>query len=109
MSAAVCFAAMIPAMRAACSGSPFFTAPARMSRRASRDIEIDPRAIAWRCVTGLSATSTIFTRPRRSTWERRAPRDPRALPGIGLALREKERQALEGDRQIDALELHVGR
>ena len=36
-------------------------------RSASRDIRIDPRAIASRSVTGLSPTSTIFTRPRRST------------------------------------------
>ena len=30
ISAAVCLAAMIPASRAACSGSPFFTAPRRI-------------------------------------------------------------------------------
>ena len=34
---AVLLAAMMPASRAACSGSPFFTAPARISRRAAAD------------------------------------------------------------------------
>jgi hypothetical protein len=67
MSAEVCLAARMPANRAVCSGSPFFTAPRRISRSASRDIVIVPRAIASRVVTGLSPTSTIFTRPRRST------------------------------------------
>ena len=39
----------------------------RIWRSASRDIVIDPRAIASRLVTGLSPTSTILTRPRAST------------------------------------------
>ena len=64
---------MMPASRAACSGSPFLTAPLRISRSASRDIVIDPRAIASRSVTGLSPTSTIFTRPRASTCDSVVP------------------------------------
>src|SRR5262249_28276803 len=59
------------AVRAACSGSPFLTAPLRICASASRDIRIDPRAMASRLVTGLSPTSTILTRPRASTCERR--------------------------------------
>src|SRR5919201_1135166 len=102
MRAAVCLAAMMPATRAAWSGSPLRTAPARMSRRASRDMAIDPRATASRLVTGLSPTSTIFTRPWLSTCER-----PRRLFAIVLALRQEERQAFERHGEIDALELDV--
>src|SRR5262249_16287846 len=91
MRAAVCFAAMIPARRAACSGSPFLIAPCLISRTASRDIVIEPRAIASLIVTGFSPTSTIVTRPCASTWDRvgrvgrvgpvgSAPPDPPDLP-----------------------------
>src|SRR5512144_2713902 len=148
---------MMPASLAACSGSPFFTAPAMTRRRASADIEIDPLATASRAVTGFSPTSTIFTRPRASMCvRRRALRSfgesfalafgvwplalafglrplTFALRGVGgrfalafclrplafgidtllksllfvrVPLREIERQALERDRQIDALQLH---
>src|SRR5689334_1521590 len=92
----------MPARRAACSGSPFLTAPDRMARRAATDIAIDPRAIASRSVTALSPTSTILIRPRRSTCERAGGLD---LIGGG----EKERQALERHGQIDAFQLHVAR
>src|SRR5581483_2433422 len=105
---------MMPAMRAACSGSPFFTAPRRIWRRASADIRIDPRATASRVVTGLPPTSTIFTRPRASTCvsvllppaPAAPPRPPRLL---AIAVGQEEGQALERDGQVDALELHVGR
>src|SRR5438093_8552532 len=153
MSVDACLAAMMPATRAACSGSPFFTAPARTRRSASRDIAIDPRATASRSVTGLPPTSTILIRPRGSMCERRAaiillslagphPRSPcprtlraaalacwagrrrrppgrpgppgrRAPPGlpglfgIALTLGQKEREALERHREIDALQFHV--
>ena len=43
----------------------FLDRAGRISRSASRDIVIDPRAMASRSVTGLSPTSTILTRPRR--------------------------------------------
>src|SRR5438067_2819475 len=106
MSAEVCLAARMPASRAACSGSPFFTAPRRISRSASRDISIEPRAIALREVTGFSPTSTIFTRPRASTCE-----SDRVdfLLGIGFTLSEEERQAFERHGEVDALQLHVRR
>ena len=45
------------------------------ARSASRDMRIDPRAIASRAVTGLSPTSTILTRPRASTCESAARLD----------------------------------
>src|SRR5262245_17804559 len=92
-----------------------------MRRRASRDISIDPAAIASRTVIALSPTSTIFTRPSRSTCEsatrpaRPAPPAPPALLAlpallrIVLSLREKERKAFERHRQIDALQLDLGR
>src|SRR5437868_2727717 len=130
------FAARMPASRAACSGSPFFTVPARICRSASRDIEMDPRATASRVVTALSPTSTIVTRPRASTCDSRRSSVLRAfafppftLPSLNscllpssvpaflpcsflhvrLLLRQKEGQALERDGEINALELHVGR
>src|SRR3954454_6549400 len=106
MSDEVCFAARMPASRAVCSGSPFLTAPARINRSASRDIVIVPRATASRLVTGLSPTSTIFTRPRASTCDRRARP---ALRVVAIGLREKEREAFERDGQVHALQLHVGR
>src|SRR5712671_4713977 len=124
---------MMPARRAVCRGSPFLTRPDRTRRRASRDIAIEPAAMASRAVTGFSPTSTIFTRPRRSTCDsvatavRRArlaspafPTRPAApalpaLPAppalclIVFSLRQEERQALERDGQVHALQLDVGR
>src|SRR5882724_2739320 len=114
MSAAVCLAAMIPARRAACSGSPFLTAPRLIWAIAVRDIETDPRAIASRLVTGLSPTSTMRIRPRRSTCESSgAAFDFRLTAGLRglfftlIPVRKIEREALERDCQVDALELHV--
>src|SRR5437899_649739 len=99
MSAAVCLAARMPAIRAVCSGSPFFTLPERTRRIAVRDMVIRPRATASRSVTGLSPTSTILTRPRRSTCD--------SLFLIAIVLRQEERQAFERDGQVDALQLHA--
>src|SRR5690242_20551628 len=96
----------MPARRAVCSGSPFFTAPARICRRASADIAIDPRAIASRAVIGLSPTSTIFTRPRASTCDNAALT---RLLVFDIGLREEERQVLERYGEIDAFQLHVRR
>src|SRR5207342_3531763 len=111
MSDEVCFAARMPARRAVCSGSPFLTPPERIKRTASRDIVIVPRATASRLVIGLSPTSTIFTRPRASTCERRAlffpafPAPPArpALPVlflIAIGLGQEERQALARHGQV---------
>src|ERR1700730_323565 len=105
MSAEVCLAAMIPARRAACNGSPFFTAPARTSFKAARDIVIDPRATASRSVTGLPPTSTILMRPRASMWLRR--KGLPALCFIAVAPRQIERQAFQRHGEVDALQLHI--
>src|SRR5687768_4538232 len=101
ISSLVFFAAMIPASRAACSGSPFLTLPERISLRALPDIAIDPRATASRSVTGLSPTSTIRMRPLASTCV--------SLAFVINALSQVKRQALEGDRQIHTLHLDAGR
>src|SRR5688572_4097870 len=97
ISSLVFFAAMIPASRAACSGSPFLTLPERINRRALPDIAIDPRATASRSVTGLSPTSTMRMRPLASTWV--------SLAFVIDSLSEIEREAFERHRQIDALHL----
>src|SRR5258707_15204610 len=95
----------MPASRAVCSGSPLLTRPLRIARRASGDIVMEPRAIASRRVTGLSPTSTIFTRPRASTWDIAA----RRLRVFAIALCEKKRVAFVRYRGIYALKLQVGR
>src|SRR5687768_16934509 len=105
MRFAVCLAAMMPASLAVSSGSPLASAPERTSFSAAGLILMSPVATASRLLTGLSPTSTIFARPRASTCERR-----RGLRGavIGVSLREIEGQALQRDREVDALQLHVG-
>src|SRR5262245_7730118 len=101
MSVAVCFAAMTPARRAVCSGSPFFTAPLRMRRSASALMVISPRARASRAVTALPPTSSNRAFPRESTCD--------SLVATAVSLRKVEREALERDGQIHALELDVFR
>src|SRR5690348_5553805 len=91
---------MMPARRALCSGSPFFTAPARTSRSAWALIVISPVATASRTVTGFSPTSTMRTSPRGPTCDRRL------FPTV-ISLRQVEGQALERNRQIHALQLDV--
>src|SRR5215831_3742368 len=108
MSAAVCLAAMMPARRADWRGSPFLIFPVLTMRRASRDMRMDPRAIASRSVIGLAPTSTIWTRPRSSTCDRRRGPAFRLL-FFCISTRQEKRQALERNRQIDALQLHVRR
>src|SRR5688572_24812972 len=102
MSSAVRFAAMMPASRAVCSGSPFFTRPERTARTAPADIVIRPWATASRAVIGLALTSTMRAAPPGPTWDSR-------LVAIALPLRQEKRQALERDRQVHALHLHVRR
>src|SRR4051794_9535713 len=105
MSEEVCLAAMMPARRAVCSGSPLATPPLRMTLSAAALIVIAPAATASRAVTGFAPTSTIFTRPRASTCDSFGER----LLATVLPLRQIERQALERDRQIHALEFHICR
>src|SRR5262245_618421 len=134
---------MMPARRAAWSGSPFRVAPRRIAASAFREIAMDPRAFASRCVVGLLPTSTITTRPRASMCDGRLALDIALAPctppapaarrrgnrgwgadagpwagnragrqhsvGLGLSACEIEGQALEGHREVHALQLHVGR
>src|SRR5262245_45578095 len=123
MSSEVRFAAMIPARRAVCRGSPFFRFPARICRIVAGAIVTRPVAIASRAVTAFAPTSTIRTCPRSSTCESLGTSSPEPrvpspelraergilLLGIGLPLGKEERQALERHCQIHALHLHVGR
>src|SRR5688572_4452293 len=105
MSSEVRFAAMIPARRAVCSGSPFLTALSRTARTAAALMRISPVAVASRIVLGLPLTSTMRACPDAPTCDR---------PGrllfafIRLTSGEKERQTLERHGQIDVLELHPG-
>ena len=66
---------------------------------------IDPLATASRLVTGLAETSTILTRPWRSTCDRPL----RALGFFTVPPREIERQAFERHGKIHAFQFHVGR
>src|SRR5688500_175907 len=106
MSVAVCLAAMMPASRAVCNGSPLAMSPRRMRRRASADIVISPAALASRRVAGLSPTSTIRALPFASRWD--SAFGTRALATRALSLSEVEREALERDGEVHALELYVG-
>src|SRR6478736_2268153 len=110
MISAVRFAAMMPARRATCNGSPFFTARERIARAAAAFIRTSPSATASRTVSGLAPTSTMRARPCSSTCDSRAaPR--RRLGGLFIAVspREEEGQALERHREIHVLQLHARR
>src|SRR5262245_51728198 len=101
----------MPARRAVCSGSPFASAPCRIKRSAVALIAIAPRARASRLVTGLSPTSTIRAFPVSSRWGSTSARFASALRALRatllVPLRQVEGQALERDREIDALELDI--
>ena len=70
MSSLVRLVAMMPAMRATPSTSPFFTVPRSTAAKASAFIVMMPRATACRAVTGFSLTSTITALPAASKWVR---------------------------------------
>ena len=55
MSAAVCLAAMMPASRAVCNGSPLATVPLRIRRSAWADMVISPRGAGLAGGLGLVA------------------------------------------------------
>src|SRR5262245_52076447 len=101
MRSAVRFAAWMPARRAVWRGSPLATVFRRMAVRAAAPMCTSASATASRMVSALPPTSTIRTRPRASTCD--------SLPVLRAAMlffaREKERQALERDGQIDVLQL----
>ena len=105
---------MMPARRAACSGSPFLTAPAAHERAApARDMRDRPArdrlARGHRLVADvdhLDAAARVDVRERGRL--RRPTAGFHAFVVIA-ARGQEERQALERDRQIHALQLHVGR
>ena len=120
---------MIPASRAACSGSPFFTCPVRISRRATADI--DTCAARHRLAVGdrlvahvhhargavrpdmrqlwLSIGFPARPRPRSRSDARLPTLEARVLVPTLCPLRQIEREALERHRQVHALQLHARR
>ena len=66
MSSLVRLVAMMPAMRATPSTSPFFTVPLCTAAKASAFMVIMPWAVASRVVTGFALTSTITALPAAS-------------------------------------------
>src|SRR5688572_16609116 len=101
---------MIPASRAVCGGSPLATLPCRIRRSAAALITISPRASASRFVAGLAPTSTIRALPFASRCEslRAEALAEAGLPAIAFSLGKVEREAFERDREVHALQLHVG-
>src|SRR5262245_43992319 len=69
MSSCVRLAAMMPAMRAAPSTSPFLASPLRMVASVPAVMRTKPSAMATRAVIALPPTSTMRASPRLSTWE----------------------------------------
>src|SRR4030095_4359877 len=107
MSDAVCLAAMIPARRAVCSGSPLATLPVRISERAAALIVISPCASASRLVTGFAPTSTMRALPLSSRCDNLGAGRARRLATLLIPLRQIERQALERNGEIHTLQLDV--
>ena len=117
MSDEVCLAARMPASRAVCSGSPFLTAPVRIEpQRLARHRD---RSARDRLAAGdrlVADVDHLHAPARVDVRQPLAPACP-ALPArpafqcslIAIALGEEERQAFERHRQVDALQLHVGR
>src|SRR5262245_47362163 len=68
INSCVFFAAMMPAMRAVASTSPFLAVPVSMSASVSGPIVTKPSARAVRCVTALSDTSTMRASPFSLRW-----------------------------------------
>src|SRR6188472_4380553 len=115
MSEAVCLAAIMPASRAVCSGSPLATLPVRISESAAVLIMISPCASASRLVIGFAPTSTMRALPRSSRCDSLVlgawclgPGPARLrLATLLISLCQIERQALERHGEIDAFQLHV--
>src|SRR6476659_1944395 len=68
ISSCVLFAAMMPAMRAAPSTSPFLASPLSTSSSVVALITTRPSATAIRSVAAFSDTSTMRASPRRPIW-----------------------------------------
>src|SRR6202161_2680062 len=72
MSSAVRLAAMMPAMRAVASTSPFLALPDTIKASVASLMTTRPSAIAVRSVAALADTSTIRASPLASIWVRAA-------------------------------------
>jgi hypothetical protein len=86
MRSGVRFVAVIAAIRATASASPFGIPPARSIEVTCSDIETRQRAVADRTVTSFSVTSTIRASPRSFKWVNAPDVAVMAAP-YGLALR----------------------
>src|SRR5262249_9780261 len=106
ISSDVRLAAMMPAIRAVPSTSPFLALPERISSSVALLMTTRPSATATRSVAGLSDTSTIRASPLLSIWVRAAP----ALAGFfGIALAHSRRAGRLGAlQQRPCCRGHVG-
>src|SRR4051794_40630478 len=73
ISSEVRLAAMMPAMRAVPSTSPFLALPETISARVASVMTTRPSATASRSVAGLAETSTIRASPEAPIWVRAGP------------------------------------
>src|SRR5882762_3207479 len=97
-------AAMMPAMRAAPSTSPFFALPDRISSSVAWLMMTRPSATAMRSLAGLSDTSTMRASPPESIWVRAGPVSARpALGDLSLFLEDLSLERLS----LEALSLEV--
>src|SRR5580704_11416295 len=97
ISSWVRLAAMMPAMRAVPSTSPFFASPLRTMSSVFAVINTRPSASATRSVAGLAETSTIWASPRVPRWLSFFALRATASPGRGE--RRLARQQRAGRRR----------
>src|SRR3954466_15001207 len=106
VSSEVRLAAMMPAMRAAPSTSPFLALPETIRSSVALAMTTRPSATAVRSVAALAETSTIRASPDASIWVRAEPPlealSLEALSAIGLA-------SPSGARAIGACQQCAGR
>src|SRR5215211_1388117 len=89
ISSCVRLAAMMPAMRAAPSTSPFLASPLSTMSSVLAVIATRPSATATRSVTALAPTSTMRASPRRPRWVSRAFAMTSARRGGDVLAREQ--------------------
>src|ERR1700691_21391 len=99
MSSCVRLAAMMPAMRATESTSPFLALPLRTMSSVERRIMTRPSASASRSVVGFDDTSTMRAAPRAPRWESRG-RGGMSLSGAAAQAPVRDRRGVaRGARQ----------
>ena len=108
MISAVRLAAMMPARRAVCSGSPFFTARVRMARPRRR---VHAHfAFGDRLADGLGLGGDVHHAHAPPLVDVRQPGRAARLAVLHRHLpREEEGQALERHREVHVLQLHARR